>query len=51
MGTGETDIPLSDLDLEVSGLRYFMSKFDQSGVTLARLIKSQYMLTNGKAHQ
>ena len=27
-----------------------MSKFDQSGVTLAQPIRSQYMLTNGVAH-
>ena len=39
--------------LEVEGAEPFpsFSKFNQSRVTLARPIRSQYVLTNGKAHQ
>ena len=42
---------MSDFDLEVSGLRYLILNFDQSGVTLARPIRSQYELTNREAQQ
>ena len=43
-------ILLSDFDLEVCGPRYWMSKFNQSWGTMARPIRSQYVLTNRETH-
>ena len=45
-GGGSTVVLLLHFGLEVCWLRYWISKSDQSGGTLAQLIRRQYVLTN-----